>query len=304
MEVVETQRNSIPPDVGLKGANMIAFPHAKINLGLRILHRRPDGFHSIETLLCPVGICDALEVIPSAGKSTILTTAGLPIPDDGHPNICLRALGALKNHVAPRIIPPLHIHIHKAIPPGSGLGGGSSNAAHLLAMLNEMFELMLSPATLSQLAASLGSDCPFFLQKTSTMATGRGEILQPVELPALDEYQVAVVVPPIHVSTAWVYEQARPSGQNLFASTPQAPPPLHLWREHLVNDLEPQVVRLHPIIGQIKQTMLRLGAIHAAMSGSGSAVFGIFPKASAASAGDALKGVFPHCTHFQPKCGT
>ncbi len=278
---------------------MIAFPHAKINLGLRIINRRPDGFHNIETILCPVGIFDALEVVPSSGKETVLTTVGLPIPDDGNPNICLRTLDALKTHVAPRIIPPLHIHIHKAIPPGSGLGGGSSDAASLLVMLNEMFDLKLSREILFQLALSLGSDCPFFLHKTSMIARGRGEALQSIELPVLDEYRVLVVVPPIHMSTAVAYENTCPTGLSLFQPTQETLPILSHWQDHLVNDMEPEVIRRHPIVGQIKQAMQFRGSIYATMSGSGSAILGLFHRASFAAVKSTLKEAFPHCMHFQ-----
>jgi 4-diphosphocytidyl-2-C-methyl-D-erythritol kinase len=253
---------------------MISFPHCKINLGLHVTGKRGDGFHNIETVFYPVGWCDALEMIAADGGPAGLTleTSGEAI-EDGKPenNIIHKAWSLLsKTHRLPQI----KAHLHKNIPMGAGLGGGSSDGARALIMINELCGLGHTDEELADMAAQLGSDCPFFIHGKPMHATGRGEVLRSIKVD-LTAYHILLVYPGIHVSTADAYRLVAP-----------APPPLSLtevvsgpvsgWREALVNDFEPGVFRRHPLLKELKEAMYEGGAEYAAMSGSGSTVFGLF----------------------------
>jgi 4-diphosphocytidyl-2-C-methyl-D-erythritol kinase len=250
---------------------MIAFPHAKINLGLHVICKRADGFHEIETVMIPVGWCDLLEAVP-AGTGH-LTMSGLPIPDDGRPNLCLQAVELVRAHRPS--LPPVHIFLHKQIPTGAGLGGGSADAARTLVLLNDLMDLKFSVSELKEMAARLGSDCPFFVTGRPALARGRGELLQPIEVPALKGLSVLIACPPIHISTARAYEglNPRPPAEPLEDILAGA---IGSWPGRLVNDFEEVAMREHPRILQIREALYRQGALYASMSGSGPAVFGLF----------------------------
>ncbi len=251
---------------------MIAFPNCKINLGLNISNKRSDGYHNLETCFYPLPLKDALEFIRS--EELQFTTSGLEIKGNATDNICLKAYLLLKNDFPQ--LPALHIHLHKAIPMGAGLGGGSADGAFMLLMLNQHFNLQLPTEKLLEYALKLGSDCPFFILNKPCLGNSRGEVLQPVEL-NLSSYQFVVVNPGIHVSTAEAFG----------ALTPEIPKkrvneiiqqPIETWKTELVNDFEIPVFKQHPLLATIKQQLYSSGAVYASMSGSGSTVFGIFLK--------------------------
>lgn len=249
---------------------MIAFPNAKINLGLNVVSRRADGYHNLETVFCPVRLADALEVIESSSFSFQIT--GIDIDGDPEKNLVVRAYRLLQNDFD---LPPVEIHLHKLIPTGAGLGGGSSDAAFMLKMLNSLFNLQLTVTQLERYAARLGADCPFFIGNQPAFATGIGDQLQPFPLD-LSKYLLLIVKPAFSVSTAQAYRDVVPRipAESLVALL-KLPP--QNWKESVFNDFEPSVFAQFPEIGQIKATLYRHGAVYASMSGSGSAVFGLFP---------------------------
>lgn len=253
---------------------MLIFPFAKINLGLHVLAKRPDGYHDIRSVLFPIPLCDALEAVlapdlPAGGLQ--FASSGLPVPGDPAGNLCLKAVQLLR---ARRELPGLRMHLHKAIPMGAGLGGGSSDGAHTLLLLNHLLDLGLTAKELHTMAAQLGSDCPFFLQQQPQMAEGRGDVLRPIAVDLKGQWLV-VVNPGIHVPTAEVYRNMRlvERHRDLEASLHA---PIPNWNGSVVNDMEEYVFAQHPAVANIKQVLLRQGASYAAMSGSGSSVFGIF----------------------------
>lgn len=248
---------------------MVVFPHCKINLGLHVLRKRPDGYHDLETCFYPVPWNDILEVIPSAEFS--LTTSGTAIPGREEDNQCVRAYALLN---ATFNISPVKIHLHKSIPTGAGLGGGSSNGSFTLRALNQVFNLGLSPVDLRGYAAQLGSDSAFFSEDKPMIGAGRGEILTETSL-SLKNYFLILVKPDIHVSTAEAYAGIQPAvPAKALSSVLQSP--VEQWRNNLVNDFEPSVFKKYPAIESIKSALYQHGAVYASMSGSGSSVFGIF----------------------------
>jgi 4-diphosphocytidyl-2-C-methyl-D-erythritol kinase len=252
--------------------SMISFPPCKINLGLSITAKRPDGYHSLETCFYPVPWTDVLEIIPA--KKTTFTSSGNTIPGDHQENLCLKAYRVLS---AEHRLPDVAIHLHKVIPTGAGLGGGSSDAAHTLRLLNSLFELNLSHEALLGYAASLGSDCAFFLQNKPMLGTGRGEILSPLNVTLTGKF-IALVKPPIHVSTAEAYAGITPRAPLQEVRTILEASDWHSWKSALKNDFEPSVFTKHPAIQEIKQKLYESGATYASMSGSGSTVFGIYEQ--------------------------
>jgi 4-diphosphocytidyl-2-C-methyl-D-erythritol kinase len=250
---------------------MIVFPNAKINAGLRVINRRPDGYHDIETMMIPVKLADALEVTPSADGQFGFTTSGLAIDGPTDFNLCVKAFRLMQTRYG---LPEVKIHLHKVIPTGAGLGGGSSDAAFTLKLLNRIFSLKLCNNDLMQMAEELGSDCSFFIENRPCLATGRGEVLFPVH-PDLNEFHILIVKPDLSVSTAWAYSHVKPSGRHLpeAADLPSDP---GRWQAVLSNDFEEAVFENWPEIAAIKNQLLKLGAVYASMSGSGSAVFGLF----------------------------
>jgi 4-diphosphocytidyl-2-C-methyl-D-erythritol kinase len=251
---------------------MISFPIAKINLGLSILSKRPDGFHNLETIYYPLPVWDVLEIIPSE-YSTFIST-GLPVPGENSMNLVIRAYETIKKNY-PRT-GNLEIHLHKAIPMGAGLGGGSSDAAQTLLMINRIFKLQVSDERLMEFALELGSDCPFFMQGLPCFAYGKGEVMEPVRL-NLSEYSFLLVHPDIHIDTAWAFSriQAAPPEYDLKESILQ---PVQNWKKTIANAFEAPVFIEYPALKKIKDQLYAAGAHYAAMTGSGSTIFGIFDK--------------------------
>ena len=252
---------------------MIDFPNAKINLGLDVIAKRNDGYHEIESVLFPISLADALEIIPAKNGQSGFASSGLKIPSDGKSNLCQRAFDLLKEEFK---LPEVYIHLHKVIPAGSGLGGGSSDAAFTLKMANKIFSLNLDSEKMMQLAAKIGSDCPFFIENKPMLASGRGEILKPAPL-SLKGMSLLLVKPNVHVSTAEAYAGIKPRQPNMPISQIISLPIEH-WKHKLKNHFEESVFASHPILAQIKKQLYTSGALYAAMSGSGSAIFGIFDK--------------------------
>lgn len=241
----------------------------KINLGLHVLRRRPDGYHDIETVMYPIPLFDVLTIEKAAVFS--FCTTGLTIGGSAADNLCLKAFRLLE----PRILAgSVSIHLQKNIPMGAGLGGGSADAAYTLLAVNELFELGLTVSELHEMASRLGSDCPFFITSQVSLATGRGEILHPLHF-SLRSFWLAVIKPSVSVSTREAYSGVTPAGS--YRDLAQIlRNPVESWRYGLVNDFEPSVVGLYPEIKTIKETLYAQGAVYASMSGSGSAVFGLF----------------------------
>jgi len=249
---------------------MICFPNAKINIGLNIVEKRTDGFHNIETIFYPIPLYDALEIIP-AEKST-LTISGIDIPDAVENNLVMRAYQMIK---ADFDLPELSIYLHKNIPLGAGLGGGSSDAASMIKLLNGSFSLCLTFEQMENYASKLGSDCSFFIRNQPAFATQRGEILQPIEL-SLDSYLLAIIKPPVHISTRDAYRIISPKAPEKSINE-LVNSPIETWREIIQNDFESVIFPTFPLLKDIKEALYQQGAIYAAMSGSGSALYGIFP---------------------------
>jgi 4-diphosphocytidyl-2-C-methyl-D-erythritol kinase len=251
---------------------MIAFPNAKINLGLFVVSKRTDGFHDLETLFYPIPLNDVLEIVPAG--NTRLFVSGLNIHGEESGNLVLQAYRLLKAKYPS--IQSLHIYLHKAIPLGAGMGGGSSDAATMLKLVNIFFNLGIPEKRLRDYALELGSDCPFFIQSSPCFASGRGEILQPVTL-NLSGYSILLIHPEIHIDTTSAFSGIVPSApaQSLKKMIMQ---PISAWRETLQNVFEISAFKAHPFLGQIKQELYESGALYASMTGSGSTLYGIFPK--------------------------
>ena len=257
---------------------MITFPIAKINLGLNVVERRTDGYHNLETVFYPVTeINDALELtmmntrFPSADDCDIKVT-NISIEGDEQKNLVVRAYRLLKQDFPQ--MPRVHAHLWKGIPTQAGMGGGSSDCAYMIRLLNEMFTLGLSDEQMIAYAARLGADCPFFIISCPAYADGIGERLQPISLD-LSGYYIGVVRPDIPVSTREAFSLIKPT-KPAKCCRDIVMQPVETWRDELTNDFEQSVFALHPEIGAIKQQLYDLGAVYAAMSGSGSAVFGLF----------------------------
>ncbi len=248
---------------------MLTFPNAKINLGLRITDKRPDGFHTLQSCFYPVGWTDALEVIPATAFS--FSSSGLPIPGDVSANLCVRAYTLLRTDYA---LPPVQMHLHKLVPIGAGLGGGSADAAFALKLLNERFSLGLSVAQLEAYARQLGSDCAFFVQNRPMYCTEKGDVFAEIAVD-LSGYYVQLVYPNLAISTAEAYAGIHPRRP----ATPlrdQLLAPIETWRGTIHNDFEDSLFRVYPLLSEIKQELYASGAVYASMSGSGSTVYGIF----------------------------
>lgn len=252
---------------------MILFPPAKINLGLRITEKRTDGFHDIETIFTTIGLTDILEyvILPSPVYSDKITVTGLDPGGDPAQNLVLKALNAIRTIIP---VPYLGIHLHKIIPAGAGLGGGSSDAACLLKSLNKYFKAGLGEPELRNIALSLGSDCPFFIDGNPVFATGRGEIMNHVEI-SIQGYYLVLLNPGLGVSTKEAYQSCKPAKpeNSLFNLVSL---PLEDWKGNILNDFEDFAFEKHPVIKELKEGLYNTGAIFSLMSGSGSSVYGIF----------------------------
>lgn len=252
---------------------MITFPKAKINLGLKVTGKRTDGFHDIETIFYPVGLCDALEFVafPENLKEDNLVVTGINIGIRPEKNIVIRTFRKLRENFQ---LPFFKIHLHKAIPSGAGLGGGSADAASVIKAVNKYFSLSMDEYMLKSFALELGSDCPFFINPVPSVATGRGEILKPID-PVLDGYHIVLVNPRIRIMTRDAYINSRPAKlkTSLEKIVNQHP---SKWKKLLVNDFEDFAFRLYPQIEELKDSLYSTGAIYSSMTGSGSTVYGIF----------------------------
>ena len=248
---------------------MISFPNAKINIGLNILNRRDDGYHNLETILCPVKIYDALETIEADELS--ISFSGLEISGGAEDNLCLKGYQLLKKDFD---IPPVKIHLHKNIPIGAGLGGGSADAAFFLKLIDQKFGLKMSDEQMMVYARKLGTDCAFFIKNEPVFAFEKGDEFEPVKLD-LSPYHIVLVMPPVHVSTSEAYRGVKPAPvmQSLFELIQL---PVEQWKNHIKNDFEQHIFQNHPQIRGVKASLYEAGALYASMSGSGSSVFGIF----------------------------
>jgi 4-diphosphocytidyl-2-C-methyl-D-erythritol kinase len=254
---------------------MIYFSPAKINIGLQILNKRTDGYHNIQSVMHPVGLCDILEIniLPTADKGFLFSQSGIRFEGDQEDNLCLQAMELFRKETQ---IPPVQMHLHKQIPVGAGLGGGSSNASTTLLGLNALADNPLTVKQLGELAAILGSDCPFFLDPQSMLMEGRGEILSPLFL-SMEEIYLVLLFPEIHVST-----------QDAYAGVIPAIPPLQLkelikeplsrWEELIENDFEKSVFKRYPQLVSLKRELYSSGASYASLSGSGSSLYGLFKE--------------------------
>ena len=250
---------------------MISFPNAKINLGLHITSKRKDGYHEIETCMVPIPLYDVLEIILE--KKASWNSSGLAIPGEAKDNLILKAEKLLKKDFPG--LPNVSIHLHKNIPMGAGLGGGSADGAFALKLMNNLFDLHLDDFFLEEYAAQLGSDCPFFIENTPKIARGRGEIMDPIDL-SLRGSHLVLINPGIHVGTKEAYAGVNPALPKVKLEEVLAD--RNRWKAELVNDFEESIFKNHPPIAAIKEKMYSEGAYYAAMSGSGSSVFGLFNK--------------------------
>lgn len=252
---------------------MVVFPNAKINIGLNITDRRKDGYHSILSVFYPIGLCDVLEFVEAGNNlDDILTISGLPIQGTADQNLCVKAL-KLVREVYP--IPPLRLHLHKVIPMGAGLGGGSADGSFFLKALNTHYKIGLSINMLKELALELGSDCPFFIENKPAAVSGRGEVMKNIEVDLKGKF-IVVIFSDAHISTLKAY-------QNIISNIPETSPQevvegreIAKWKKYLSNDFEPYAFRVYPSLSDHKKALYEAGAEFASMTGSGSAVYGIF----------------------------
>jgi len=248
---------------------MISFPNAKINIGLNVVEKRPDGYHNLETIFYPVQLADGLEMIES--DKTEFTSSGIEINGTLENNLVFKAYDLLKQDFD---LPALKLHLHKVVPFGAGLGGGSSDAAFTLKMLNEWFNLNLTTGQLEQYASKIGADCPFFITNKPTFAHGIGDQFEPIQID-LSDYKIVIVKPNCSVSTPEAYRNVIPA-KPAFNLREIGSVAIEEWKKFIINDFEKSVFPQYPEIENLKNILYDLGAIYASMSGSGSAVFGIF----------------------------
>lgn len=250
---------------------MIVFPNCKINIGLFVTSKRSDGFHNIESVFMPVDWNDILEINHAAGPQGNFVQSGHVIDADTEQNIVMKAVRLMQREFA---IGEVDVHLVKKLPMGAGLGGGSADGAFAISSINQIFNLQLSTAQLAELAAQLGSDCPFFIYNTPCFVSGRGEVIEPIPLD-LSNYHIGLIHPGIHVSTPLAYSKIKPSEASFDLRLLKDTSVLD-WAELVENDFETPVFTMFPLIGDIKSAMYESGALYASMSGSGSAVYGIF----------------------------
>lgn len=252
---------------------MITFPNCKINLGLSITEKRPDGYHNLETVFYPVALEDALEIRThrDANQKFTLHQYGIEISGNPEDNLVVKAYLLLDKEFK---LPSIEIHLFKHIPSGAGLGGGSADAAFMLKLLNNHYQLGLSENQLETHAATLGADCAFFIRNQPTFAEGIGNLFSPIDL-SLSGYQIMIVKPNVFVSTKEAFSNIHPHRPEHSIKEVIKHPVDH-WKDMLINDFEASVFPQHPVIGEIKNELYNQGAIYASMSGSGSSVFGLF----------------------------
>ena len=250
---------------------MISFPPCKINVGLNVVLKRSDGYHEIETCFYPLPWTDILEIILSDTLEFI--QSGIVIPGNPEENLCVKAYQLLRKDFE---LQPVKIHLHKIIPTGAGLGGGSSDGAHALRLLNTICNLKIDHAKLKDYASRLGSDCAFFMEDKPMLGTGRGEVLENIEVNLKGKF-IVLVKPDIHISTAEAYASIKPAFNANRVKDVAASDILN-WRSLLKNDFEDSLFEKYPLLKQIKENLYKHGAIYASMSGSGSSVYGIFEE--------------------------
>ncbi len=249
---------------------MILYPNAKINLGLNIESKRSDGYHNISSVFYPIYDCfDILEIVSS--NSFLFTSSGIPIP--GSNNLCIKAYDLLKLKFN---IPAVHIHLHKKIPIGAGLGGGSSDGAFVLKGLNDLFKLNISNKILKDLALELGADCPFFIENEPKYITGIGDLMENIKLD-LSMYEIRLVDSKIHINTKNSYSNIVPKSQKLKLSE-LIRRPIRFWKDLITNDFEQIVFKNHPKLSKVKENLYVKGAVFSSMTGTGSTIYGLFKK--------------------------
>lgn len=263
---------------------MFLYPNAKINIGLRVLEKRSDGYHNIETIFYPIPVFDILEIVEGGGltiNSEIgMRQYGIDCGCNPCDNLSLKAYKIFRDKFD---LPPVEIYLHKNIPSGAGLGGGSSDAAFTLIGLNELFNLNLSKEELAVYASQIGSDCAFFIYNTPMVGTKRGEELTPINIDNMRDYYIKVVYPPFHISTAEAYKNVKP--RNTRTDCTKTKPlselikrPIEEWKDLITNDFEESVFLVKPELIKYKEALYQEGAVYASMSGTGSTMFGIFKK--------------------------
>jgi 4-diphosphocytidyl-2-C-methyl-D-erythritol kinase len=254
---------------------LLSFPNCKINIGLHVTEKRADGFHNLETVMVPADWTDILEIIPEEKPSdeNEFKSTGNRVFVSKEKNLCLRAYDLLAKHYE---LKPVKMHLHKSIPVGAGLGGGSSDAANTIILLNKIFKLNISEKDQEDFASQLGSDCPFFIRNKPVLATGRGEIFEPVKLKMKNIFCV-IVKPRQHISTASAYSWIKPHKRSTSLKE-LILLPVSDWKDAIENDFEKVVFEKYPAIKNIKSRLYKLGAVYASMSGSGSAVYGLFTE--------------------------
>ena len=273
---------------------MITFPIAKINMGLNVVEKRLDGYHNLQTVFYPVPIMDVLEIAPMSegfpsDVDCDLKVTNIHIEGDEQRNLVVRAYQLLKKDF-PKL-PRIHTHLWKGIPTQAGMGGGSSDCAYMIRLLNETFDLQLTNEQMQQYAAQLGADCAFFIESVPCYAEGIGEQLEPISLD-LSGWYIGVVRPDIPVPTKEAFSRIHPHYPSLNCRE-VVMQPVETWRDNLINDFEESVFALHPEIGAVKEQLYKMGATYAAMSGSGSALFGLFKEEP-----DGLRQAFPDMFTF------
>jgi 4-diphosphocytidyl-2-C-methyl-D-erythritol kinase len=261
---------------------LLTFPNAKLNLGLYVTAKRPDGYHSLETVFVPLPWADVLEVLPApkGQLASDLTLTGRPIPGELATNLCLKAYELLKADF--QDLPAVQMQLHKIVPIGAGLGGGSADAAFALRTISDVFGLNLTTEQLENYARRLGADCAFFIQNTPRLAQEKGDVFESIDL-NLTSTPCVVVYPGLHISTAQAFAGIVPQApaQPLRAALAE---PMANWRHTIFNDFEQSLAPTYPVLAEIKQQLYDAGAAYASLSGSGSAVYGLFPGLAEAPA--------------------
>lgn len=271
---------------------MISFPNCKINIGLHIIGKRPDGYHDLETIFYPVAWTDILEIVKNEDPNgtTEFKSTGIRVYGPKEKNLCLKGYQLLAEKYQ---LPPVKMHLHKILPIGAGLGGGSSDAAYTLMNLDKLFRLNISDAELENFALEIGSDCPFFIRNKPMYAIGKGNVMEAISL-KLKNMFIVVVKPRVHVSTAEAYSKVIPQKKNSSLKE-LIRLPIEDWKECIVNDFEKSIFETYPGIRNIKNKLYKFGAVYASMSGSGSAVYGLFKEEKN------LRAYFRSCTVWQGK---
>ncbi len=262
---------------------MIVFPNAKINLGLNVLTQRSDGYHEIQSVFFPVPLTDVLEFVENGDSNQdIFSTSGIPIPGNSADNLCIKALALMRKV---KRIPWLKIHLHKLIPLGAGLGGGSSDGTWFLRSLNDEFEVGLGSKSLKILALELGSDCPFFIENIPVAVSGKGEVLTELHM-ELTGFYLLLIFSDTHISTASAYRAMKPKSPDFLPSEVIRKLLIEEWKEKLTNDFEFYAFAQYPVLEKTKARLYDMGAVYASMTGSGSAIYGIFKSKPVVSPSD------------------